>query len=112
MIVDDVEDDLQARAVQGFDHGFELGDLLSEDPSAGIARLGSKEAYGHIAPVVGETPLHEMMVIQEMMDRQELHGGHAKTVEIGEDVGVGEAGVRATPLLGHMGMAGGKTFDV
>src|SRR6266545_7255086 len=53
-----------------------------------------------------------MMVIQEMMDRQQLHGGHAQPLEIGEDVGMGEAGVGATPRLGQMGMAGGQPFDV
>src|SRR5437016_2844877 len=31
-----------------------------------------------------------MMVIQEMMDRQQLHGGHTKLVEIGEGVGIKE----------------------
>jgi len=46
------------------------------------------------------------------MDRQQLHGGHTKLVEIGEDVGMGEAGVGATPRLGQMGMAGGQPFDV
>src|SRR2546426_6105595 len=53
-----------------------------------------------------------MMVIKEMMNRQQLHGGHAKPVEIGEDVGMGEDGVGATSLLGQMGMARGQPFDV
>src|SRR5437016_14305061 len=53
-----------------------------------------------------------MMVIQEMMDRQERPGGATRLGEIGEAVGMGEAGVGATPCLGQMGMARGQPFDV
>src|SRR5262245_39923579 len=60
MIVDDVEDDLEAGTMQGLDHGFELHHLLADNPCAGVARLRRKEAEGTIPPVIAQPCLHEM----------------------------------------------------
>ena len=43
VIVDHVEDHLDALAVQGLDHGLELGHLLPQDVGAGIAGVGAKK---------------------------------------------------------------------
>ena len=60
VVEDDVEDDLEAGAVQGVDHRLELGDLAPGPAGADrgrVAVVGGEEADGVVAPVVRQAPL-------------------------------------------------------
>ena len=55
VVEDDVEDHLDARRVQGVDHGLELGDLAAGPPGPhrrGIPVVRREVADGVVAPVV------------------------------------------------------------
>jgi hypothetical protein len=75
--------------MQSLDHGFELDHLLPDHPRAGIARLRRKEAQGTIPPVIARPLLHEMMLVQKLMDWQQFERGHTELVEIVQERRVG-----------------------
>ena len=52
VVVDDVEDDLEARRVERFDHGLELVDLLPARPGRRVLGVGREVADGVVTPVV------------------------------------------------------------
>jgi hypothetical protein len=52
VVVDHIQDHLDAGGVQRLDHLLELGDLAAGLPRAGIARLRGKEVDGVVSPVV------------------------------------------------------------
>jgi len=52
VVVDDVEDDLQAGRVQGPHHGLELVHLLPGGPARGVVAMRGEEADGVVAPVL------------------------------------------------------------
>jgi hypothetical protein len=62
VVVHDVEDDLDARLVEGLDHGLELGHLLARAVGGGEARVGGKKSDGVVSPVVREPALHQVPV--------------------------------------------------
>ena len=53
VVVDHIQDDLDARAVVGFDHFLKFSYLLAELTAGGVLRMRSQEANRIIAPVVG-----------------------------------------------------------
>ena len=56
----DVEEDLESGAVEGVDHGLELGDLAAGPPGPHRSRVGvvgREVADGVVSPVVGEAPI-------------------------------------------------------
>ena len=54
VVVDHVEDDLDARRVQRLDHRLELADLLAALPGRAVAVVRGEEADRVVAPVVGQ----------------------------------------------------------
>ena len=79
VVVDDVEDDLDARRVQRLDHRLELGDLAPGRAAAvAVALLGREEGERAVAPVVAETAVREEAVVGGLVDGEQLHGGDAE----------------------------------
>ena len=52
VVVDNVEDDLDAGCVQGLDHLFELDDLSALVAAGAVAGHGREKAEGVVAPVI------------------------------------------------------------
>ncbi len=52
VVVDNVEDDLDAGCVQGLDHLLELDNLLSLVAAGAVPGHGREEAEGVVAPVI------------------------------------------------------------
>ncbi len=44
--------------------------------------MGSKEADRVIAPVISQAPLHQAVVVHELVHRHELHHGDPQSVEM------------------------------
>ncbi len=112
VVVDHVEDHLDAGGVHGLDHALELLDLLTGVVVGGVVRVRGEEAEGVVAPVVAQSLVQECGVLDELVHRHQLDGGHP---ELGEVVGHGrvrETGVGAALLLGHLGVELGQALDV
>ena len=76
VVVDHVEDDLDAGIVQMGHHLLELGE--GEIEVGRIAAGRSEEADRVVAPVVLQALLGQVAVVDEGVDRQQLDGGDAE----------------------------------
>ena len=112
VVVDHVEDDLDARLVHGAHHALELLRLLAELAGRRVLVVRREEADGVVAPVVAQPLLEQGRVLHELVHGHELDGGHAELLQVVDDRGVRDAGVRAALLLGDVGMQLGEPLDV
>src|SRR5260370_42031004 len=69
VVIDDVEDDLDAGLMEAFHHFLEFSDFLALAP-AGEPRVRSKETEGAVAPVIGEAPFEQEALIHPGMNWQ------------------------------------------
>ncbi len=61
VVIDHIQDHLDARRVQALHHDLEFFDLAA----GAVAHLRSQKAYGVVAPIVAQPLLHEAPIIQE-----------------------------------------------
>lgn len=108
VIVDDVEDDLDAMGVELVDHGLEF--VRERRPE--VTRLRREEGKGVVAPVIAQAFLDQIAVVNEGMDRQQFCTGNAKRAQVGRNFRVRETGERAAVCVGHQRMQLGKPLDV
>ena len=78
MVVDNVENDLDAGVMQR-DDGRSEG---VERRARRITRLGREEAQRIVAPVVAQAALDQVPVVDEGVDRQQLDSGDAQPLEM------------------------------
>ena len=97
VVVDDVEDDLEAGLVEARHHLLEFAQAVGA--VGGVARVGREEADRVVAPIVGQTLLEQMTVVDEGVDRQQLDRGHAERPDVIDHVLAAEAGVGAAQML-------------
>ena len=112
VVVDDVEDDLDALAVQELDHALQLVDGTLRVLRGRIGTMGREEAEGVVAPVVGQPAAHQVRFVGERVHGQQLDGRHPEGGEVGHRRGVGQPGVRAPQLGGHTGVQRGLVADM
>ena len=102
----DVQDDLDAGLVEGFDHVAELSGWLARAPIDTVAAMGGKESDRVVAPVVGDAGACGLagrgrdvilnVLLIELLDRKQLDGGDPEGAQVGDlvdEAGKG-AGVR------------------
>ena len=80
MVVDDIEDDFEARVVQPRDHLFEFAQRIRHVER--VARIRREEADGIVAPVVPQAFFQQMTVVEEGMNRQQLDRGDAERLDV------------------------------
>ena len=112
VVVDHVEDDLDARGVEGLDHPLELLHLLAALARRGVAVVRRQEADRVVAPVVAQAALDEVRVLDELVHGQELDGGDAEREQVLDGGRMGEAGVRAPHVLRDVRVRLGEALDV
>ncbi len=112
VVVDHVEDDLDAGGVEGLDHGLELLDLAPGVPRRRVGPVGGEEADRVVAPVVAQAPLLEVLVVDELVDRHQFHRRHAHQGQVVDGLGRGHGRVGAPHLGGDGGVQGGEALDV
>ena len=112
VVVDHVEDHLDARAVQGLDHPLELAHLLAADARRRVGGVGREEADRRVAPVVREAPLVQEVLVGDVVDGQQLDRGDAERLEVRDGVLGGQAGVRPAQVLAHAGAQLREALDV
>ena len=108
VVVDHVENDLEARMMQAVDHRLELVDRVLRE----VARVGREEADRVVAPVVRQALVEQVVVVDERVDRQQLDGRHAETGQVLDHRVVREAGERAAQRLRHRGVPLRETTHV
>ena len=102
VVVHHVEDDLHAGVVVGLDHRFELVDLFAALPGAGVGVVRGEEADGVVSPVVAQPLLLQEGVVDVLVDRHQLDGGDAQLLQVFDHRRVGQAGVGAADVRGHV----------
>ena len=112
VVVDDVEDDLDAGVVQRLDHALELAHLLARLAGGGVGRVRREEADRGVAPVVRQPALGEEGLVGDVVDGQQLHGGHAEAPQIVHGRIGGHPGVGAAQVLAHLGKGHREALDV
>ena len=98
VVVDDVEDHLDARAVQRLHHRTEFRDLLPAR-AGGVAWVGREEAEGVVAPIVDETSFVQVAVGDEVVHGQELDRGDPEIDQVLQHGAGREAEVGPTQRL-------------
>ena len=78
VVVDDVEDHLDAGIVQRRDSRAEIVDRVA----GRVARLRREEAERVVAPVIAQAAVEQMAVVEKGMDRQELDRGDAELAQM------------------------------
>ena len=102
VVVDHVEDHLDADAVEPLHHGAELRHLAAG--CRGVVRMRREEGDRVVPPVVREAALHQLGLGDEVVHRHQLDGGHAQREQVLEHGVHAETEVRSTQRLRHPGM--------
>jgi hypothetical protein len=103
VVVDHVEDDLDAGPVQVADHRLELQHLLAAAAAGAVGVVRREETDGVVAPVVGQALLDQRRVVDELVHRHELDRGDAEGLQVLEHHRVGHRRVRPADLLRDVG---------
>jgi hypothetical protein len=109
VVVDDVEDDLDAGRMEPAHHDLERRDALV---GVEVVRMGGEEADRVVAPVVAQAQFDEPALVGEGMHRQELDGRHPELDQVIDDVGRRQALEGAPARARDLGMGSGHAADV
>src|SRR6185437_512076 len=95
VVVDHVENDFDAGAMERLHHAFEFADLLAAVAGAGITGIGGEEVDAVIAPVIAETLFTQRLVIDKSVNRHQLNRRDAQVLQILDRGGVRQARIGA-----------------
>ena len=109
VVVDDVEDDLEAGGVQRAHHPLEFADRARRRARRGKSPLGREVAEAVVAPVVRQPLFLEMPVARVMMHRHQLDGGDAELLQVIERRFGRQRLVGAAQLLGKIADAASRS---
>ena len=94
------------------DHRLELLHLLAAVAEARVAVVRREEADRVVAPVVAQAPLEQRAVVDELVHRHQLDGGHAERLRWSMTAGCAERRVGAAQLLRDVRVALRQPLDV
>ncbi len=109
VVVDHVEDDLEALAVEHLDHVLAL---LYGIQGGCISAIGGEVARSRVAPVVDQTPPLKPRLGDGGMDREQFDGRHAQRPQVLENGFGHEAGVAAAQFCGDRWVPHREPADV
>ena len=112
VVVDHVEDHLDAGRVQVAHHRLELEHLLAALAAGGVRVVRGEEADRVVAPVVRQVTLGQVVVLDELVNRHELDRGDAQMLEVVDRHGMRERRIRTANGWGQRRMAGREPLDV
>ena len=95
VVVDDVEDHLDAGLVKRPDHGLELRDGAARVLVRRVLVVRCEEAECVVAPVVSQSKVEQAVVVQELVHRHEFDRGDVQRFEVVDDRRMAQAGVGA-----------------
>ena len=112
VVVDHIQDDFDPGLVQSLDHLLEFGHRRSGALIGGVLAVRREEADRVVSPVVAKALVHQVLVVNKVMNRHEFDRRNAKMLEIFDNCRMRQA--RESPL--HLGRnirgGGGQPFDV
>ena len=113
VVVDHVEDHLDAGRVQGPHHGLELVDDLLARGRGRVVVVRGQVGDRVVAPVVAQPQVDQAVVVDELVHRHQLDGGDAELGEVVDDWpdGRGRRRCRAA-ASGTSGWRAGEALDV
>ena len=91
MVVDDVEDNFDARGMQRLDHRLEFAHVAGR----AISRVGRKETDRVVTPEIAQSLLDQAAVVDEAMHWHQLDGGDAEAPQIIDHRRASKPGERA-----------------
>ncbi len=112
VIVHDVENHLQTGAVEVFYHLLEFAHLAAELVAGAVAHVRRKEANRVVAPIVSQSPVQQMLVVDEGVHRHQLDRSDAELFQVAHDRRMRHSAVRAAQRLRHVGVKLGQPFDM
>src|SRR5262249_35859425 len=112
VVVDDVEDDLDAGGVQGPDHRLELVDRVQRVGRRLVSGLRGQERQRVVAPVVGQALLHQVPVLDEVVYWHQLDGRDAQGLQVLDGGLRTQAGEGAAQLFRDAGVTLREALDV
>ena len=104
VVVDHVEDHLDAGGVQRLDHLLELLHLVAVRAARRVVVVRGEVADGVVAPVVVQAAVEQVLLVDEVVHRQQLERGDPEPGEVLDERRIGDARVRAAQVLGHVGV--------
>jgi hypothetical protein len=104
VVVDDVEEDLDAGPVQRLHELLELANLAADLGTGPVAHVGREEPDAVVAPVVPEPPVEQDLIVDERMHRHELDRRDAELAQVADHRRVCHAEVRSPQVLGDLGV--------
>ena len=112
VVVDDVEDHLDAGAVQRLHHPLELAHLLAAAVARRVQRVRREVADRRVAPVVRQALVVQEPLVRDVVDREQLDGGDAEALQVRDRRVRREPRVRAAQVLAHVGVLLREALDV
>ncbi len=112
VVVDDVEEHLDAGGVQRPHQVAELTDLLTARAPGRVVGVRREEAHRVVAPVVRGPAPQQRRLAAEVLHRQQLHGRDTEPEEVLDRRRVRQTGVRPAELLGDARVRRGEALDV
>jgi hypothetical protein len=112
VVVDDVEDYLEAGGVERLHHLLEFAHLPAVVAGAAVGAVRRQEADRVVAPVVAQAALDQEAVVHELVDGQQLDRGDAELLQVGNRRRVRQPGICAAQRLRHIAVPGGEALHV
>ena len=98
--------------MQRSDHRLELTHLVPARIGGRVARLRREVADGVVAPVVDQAVADELIGVEKMMHRHQLHRCHAQLLQMVERCGVRQSGIGSAQVLGYVCVAFREALDM
>src|SRR6516165_4097722 len=111
VVVNNIENDFYSRAMQRTNHRLEFLHRPIRS-RRGVARIGRKKAERVISPVVRPAAFDEKTIVDVVMDRHQLDGGHSEIVQVTDGCRRGQTGISAAHAFRYQWVAAGETLDV
>ena len=112
VVVDDVENHLESRRVQRFDHRLELAHLAAMRTGRRVAGVWCEETERVVAPVVRQAAAHQRRFADEVLHRHEFDRGDAERSQVRDCSRVRKPGEGAAQLGRHIGVLLGEAAHV
>ena len=112
VVVDDVEDHFESGGVERFHHLLELADLSAGIALRRVLAMRREVAIGVITPVVAKPFVEQVLLVHELVDRQQFDRGHAERRQVLERRRVRQPGVGAANRLRDIGMPLGESLQM
>jgi hypothetical protein len=112
VVVDDIENDLDARFVQSFDHLPEFLHLLAGLAARGVLVVRRQITDRIVASMIPQSALYQVFVMNKLVHGHEFHSGDPQTSEMPDGLGVRKSRVSSAQLLRDIRVPDRKAFNV